>query len=291
MNRRDLARLAPLLRAARYEVLPTAQAEESVLESVPGDVTITVTASPAKGLEATLDLTERLVRQGYRVVPHLSARLVRDQAHLDEIVLRLPAAGIDDVFGPAGDAEAPAGEYDASLGVLEQLTAMGRPFAQVGITGYPQSHPMIGDDITIQSMWDKRKHATYIVSNLCFDAGALRSWIARIRVRGVHLPLLLGLAAPVERAKLLSMATKIGVGDAARFLSGHSSALFRLGAPGAYQPERLLTKIGPGLTAPESGVTGLHLFTFNQLALAQTWRAGLLSELPEPAARLPHGQR
>lgn len=285
MSRRDLTRLAPLLSAARFEILPTARAQDAVLESVPSDVTITVTASPAKGLEATFDLTERLTRHGYRVVPHLSARLVRDGSHLAEIVARLTAAGVEDVFVPAGDAQSPAGEFDSSLGVLERLTELGRPFAQVGITGYPQSHPSIHDDVTIQSMWDKRQHATYIVSNLCFDAAALRTWILRIRKRGVTLPLLLGLAGPVERAKLISMAAKIGVGDAARFLSGHSSALLRLGTPGAYQPERLLEKIGPVLTAPESAVAGLHLFTFNQLASAQAWRAGLLAQLSEPAAR------
>ena len=283
MNRRDLIRIAPLLRASRYEVLPTARAEDSVLESVPTDVTITVTASPAKGLGATFDLTERLARHGYHVVPHLSARLVRDGAHRSEILARLTILGIDDVFVPAGDAESPTGDYDAALGVLERLTAMGGPFAQVGITGYPQSHPTIGDDVAIQSMWDKRRHATYIVSNLCFDAAALRRWISRIRARGVSLPLLIGLAGPVERAKLLAMATKIGVGDATRFLSGHSSALFRLGAPGAYQPQRLLEKVGPTLTAPDSMVAGLHIFTFNQLAGAQAWRADLLSQLPAPS--------
>ena len=57
------------LRTARYELLPTAKIEGVVVSTVPRDVTLAVTASPAKGLAATLDLTERLVGQGYRVVP------------------------------------------------------------------------------------------------------------------------------------------------------------------------------------------------------------------------------
>ena len=80
---------------------------------------------------------------------------------------------------------------------------MGSPFARVGITGYPESHPKIEDDITVQAMWDKRRHATYIVSNLCFDPATLRQWIIRVRARGVTLPLLVGLAGPVERARLM----------------------------------------------------------------------------------------
>jgi methylenetetrahydrofolate reductase (NADPH) len=272
------AKLAPLLHRARYEVLPTASAEQAVLSAVPPEVTITITASPAKGLEPTLDLTERLVSQGYRVVPHLSARLVRDHGHFAEIVSRLVAAGVDDVFVPAGDAESPAGEYASALDALERLTELGRPFAQVGITGYPERHPKIEDDITVQAMWDKRRHATYVVSNLCLDPATLRHWIGRIRRRGVTLPLFVGLAGPVDRGKLLTMAAKIGVSDSARFAAGQGKAVAKLAVPGAYQPERLLDRLAPTLSDPASRVGGLHIFTFNQLQQTEAWRQRLLAE-------------
>ena len=270
------AGLAPLLHRARYEVLPIARAEQAVLEFVPREVTVTVTASPAKGLEPTLDLTERLISLGYRAVPHVPARLVRDQAHFTDVVARLVAAGVDDIFLPAGDSDAPAGEFTGALDALERLTELGRPFARVGITGYPESHPKIEDDVTVQAMWDKRRHATYIVSNLCFDPVVLRRWIGRIRRRGVTLPLLIGLAGPVDRGKLVTMAAKIGVADSARFVSGHSSALFRLSAPGAYQPERLLGRLAPTLANPASLVEGVHIFTFNQVEQTENWRQRLL---------------
>jgi methylenetetrahydrofolate reductase (NADPH) len=278
MIRAGLRQVAPLLAAPRFEVLPAAGIEQAVLDWVPRELTVTVTASPAKGLEPTLDLTERLSAHGYRTVPHLSARLVRDEAHLADIVARLRARGVDDVFVPAGDADPPAGRFASALSLLDQLADMGRPFARVGVTGYPQSHPKIGDDITIQAMWDKRHHATYLVSNLCFDPATLRQWIGRIRRRGVTLPLLLGLAGPVDRAKLVQMATKIGVADSARFAAGHSSALVRLSTPGAYQPERLLGRLGSTLAAPGSLVTGLHVFTFNQVRQSEQWRQRLLAQ-------------
>jgi methylenetetrahydrofolate reductase (NADPH) len=276
-----LSQIAPLLHQARYEVLPTTNAEEAVLESVPREVVITITASPTKGLEPTLGLTERLTAAGFRVVPHLSARLVRDAPHLDEIVARLTAIGVDDVFVPAGDADSPAGEFSSALDVLEHLAKLGSPFSRVGITGYPETHPKIEDDVTVQSMWDKRRHATYIVSNLCFDPKTLRRWIGRIRMRGVTLPLVLGLAGPVDRTKLVQMATKIGVADSARFAAGHSSALVRLSTPGAYQPERLLGQLASTLAAPASLVTGLHIFTFNQVQQSEQWRQRLLAQLPD----------
>ena len=281
MIRGGLRRAAPLLHAARYEVLPTASTQDAVLEWVPRDVAVTVTASPVKGLDPTLELAERLSAAGYRVVPHLSARLVRDGGHLAETVARLAAAGIDDIFVPAGDADPPAGPFGSALALLERLTELGNPFSQVGITGYPESHPKIDDDVTVQAMWDKRQHATYIVSNLCFDPAILRHWISRIRRRGVTLPLLVGMAGPVERAKLLQMATKIGAAESARFLAGHSSWFVRLGTPGGYQPDRLLDRVGAVLAAPESLVQGLHVFTFNQIRQTEQWRRSLLERLTQ----------
>ncbi|MFI9569121.1 5,10-methylenetetrahydrofolate reductase [Streptomyces rishiriensis] len=271
--------LRTLLDRVRYEVLPAKATEDKVLAHVPRDVVVTVTASPVKGLEPTLDLTARLAAHGYRVVPHVPARLLRDDVHLKDVVDRLREAGVDDVFVPAGDADPPAGPYDGALPVLRRLSELGSPFARVGVTGYPESHPLIHDDLTVQAMWDKREHATYIVSNLCFDPRVLGEWIARIRRRNVVLPVHLGVAGPVQRAKLLSMATKIGVGESTRFLTRHPSWFLRFAAPGGYSPEPLLTRAERALTAPSAGVAGLHLFTFNQIAETERWRRALLERL------------
>jgi len=277
--RGGLARMAPLLQRPRYEVFPAKSTEETVLEWVPTDLTVTVTASPAKGLDPTLDLTERLIARGYRVVPHLSARLVRDDAHLADIVARLTACGVDDVFVPAGDADPPAGRFDSALALLDRLAEMGRPFARVGVTGYPESHPRIDDDITIQAMWDKRHHAAYLVSNLCFDPATLRHWIRRVRSRGVTMPMFIGIAGPVDRARLLRMATKAGVSESARFLTGHTEWLLRLGTPTGYNPGRLLERTGATLADPASAVEGLHVFTFNQVRQTEVWRRSLLDRI------------
>ncbi|MGW1028026.1 5,10-methylenetetrahydrofolate reductase [Streptomyces sp. NPDC002577] len=268
-----------LLDSVRYEVLPAKSTEDKVLAHVPRDIAVTVTASPVKGLEPTLDLTTRLAGHGYRVVPHVPARLLRDDAHLKEVVERLRAVGVDDVFVPAGDADPPAGAYDGALPVLRRLSELGGPFTHVGITGYPESHPLIHDDLTIQAMWDKRTHATYIVSNLCFDPRVLGDWVARIRRRDVTLPVHVGVAGPVQRAKLLSMAAKIGVGESTRFLTKHASWFLRFAAPGGYSPERLLTRSAGALTAPDAAVAGLHLFTFNQIAETERWRRTMLDRL------------
>jgi methylenetetrahydrofolate reductase (NADPH) len=267
-----------LLGHTRYEVLPTDTIEDKVLEHVPVERGLTVTASPRKGLEPTLDLAERLTGHGYVVTPHLAARMVRDRAELSEICDRLTGKGITRVFVPGGDAEMPGGYADA-LSLLEDLAALGNPFSQVGITGYPESHPTINDDLTIQSMWDKRRYATHVVSNLTFDPAMLTSWVRRMRARGIAMPLLLGLPGPVDRAKLLSMAGKIGVGESTRFLSKHKGTFARLAAPGGFTGEKFLQKCAVQLGEPEFGLEGLHVFTFNQVAETEKWHRELLERL------------
>ncbi len=267
-----------LLEAARYEVIPTASIEEKVLAAVPKSVTITVTASPVKGLEPTLALVERLAQQGFRVVPHLAARLLSGPEHLAEVVARVRAAGVEEVFMPAGDADPPLGPWDGALPALEELTRIGRPFTHVGITGYPEQHPAIDDDVAVQAMWDKRSHGTVIVSNLCFDAALISQWVRRVRRRGVVLPIRVGLAGPVEPAKLLAMATKVGVGESTRYLTKHTGWVARLTSPG-YSPQRLLSQVASSVGGSEHGVIGLHMFTFNQVAETEAWRQRLLAEL------------
>jgi methylenetetrahydrofolate reductase (NADPH) len=279
--RNSTSKAAPMVRLldnARYEVLPTATIEEKILAHVPRERAVTVTASPGKGLGPTLDLTERLTKHGYVVVPHLAARMVRDKAELAEICDRLTGMGITRVFVPGGDAD-PPGAYPDALSLLEDLAAIGSPFSHVGITGYPESHPSIHDDLTIQSMWDKRRHATHIVSNMTFDPGLVITWVRRMRARGVTQPVLLGMPGPVERAKLLSMAGKIGVGESTRFLVKQKGTFARLLAPGGFTGEKFLQKCATELAAPELGLEGLHIFTFNQVAETESWRTEVLERV------------
>jgi methylenetetrahydrofolate reductase (NADPH) len=195
----------------------------------------------------------------------------------------MQSAGVRTVFVPGGDQDPPAGEYSSALELLEALADLGGPFPEVGITGYPETHPSISDDLTVQSMWDKRRYATHIVSNLNFDPGTLTKWLERLRARGVTLPVLVGIPGPVERTKLMAMATKIGVGDSARFLVKHRGTLTRLAAPGGFTGERFLDRSARALSRPELLVTGLHVFTFNQIAETERWRRELVDRLvPAP---------
>lgn len=268
-----------LLENPRFEVLPTASVGDQVREHLPAGRTVTVTASAGRGLGATLDLSCELARDGYDVVPHLAARMVSGRAELTDLVARLSDAGVTSVFVPGGDAE-PAGDYHQALDLLADLSELEHPFTQVGVTGYPESHPHIDDDVAIQAMWDKRTLSTHIVSNMTFDSEQVGSWAERVRRRGVHHPLFVGVPGPVERTKLLGMATKIGVGESMRFLAKQKGIFARIAAPG-FSTDRFVARIGALANNNQLNIAGLHLFTFNQVGVTETWRRAQLGHAHE----------
>ena len=270
--------VADLLRRSRLEVLPLEGIEQEVLAHLGRDVRVTVTASPSKGLDATVDLSERLVRAGYGVVPHLSARLVRDRAHLDEVLDRLLAAGIRELFVPAGDAAAPAGEFEGALELLEAMGPRRAEFSEIDITGYPESHHLISDEETIRAMFAKAPMATHIISQICFDAPTILDWIAKVRARGTDLPIWIGMPGTVDRARLMRISVNIGLGESARFLRHHGNWISRL-LIRQFKPDRLLRDLTPAVADPALGVAGFHLYTFNEVARTERWRRAAVQRM------------
>ena len=86
----------------------------------------------------------------------------------------------------------------------------------------------------------------------------------------------MGRAGPAERTRLLRMAAVAGASESARFITRHPGWILRFWMPGGYSPDRLLDRAATVITAPDAGVAGLHLFTFNQLQSAEQWRRAAL---------------
>jgi len=269
--------VADLLRSSRFEILPLDGIEAEVREHLSTDTKVTVTASPRKGLEATLALSESLARAGYPVVPHLSARLVRDRAHLEEVLARLQDAGVRELFVPAGDATEP-GEYQSAAELLEAMGDARTRFDRIGITGYPESHHLISDEETIRAMFAKAEMATDIISQLCFDPATIGWWIGAVRARGTRLPIWIGMPGCVDHAKLVRISMKIGMGESARFLRHNRNVLARV-LTRQFKPDRLLEGLARVVTDPDANVHGFHLYTFNEVAKTERWRRRALDRL------------
>ena len=271
--------VAELLRSSRFEILPLDGIEEQVREHLSKDTKVTVTASPRKGLEATLALSETLARAGYPVVPHLSARLVRDRGHLEEVLARLQEAGVTELFVPAGDATEP-GEYQSAAELLEAMGDARTRFDRIGITGYPESHHLISDEETIRAMFAKAEMATDIISQLCFDPATIGWWIGAVRARGTRLPIWIGMPGCVDNRKLVRITMKIGLGESTRYLRHNTGVLARV-LTRQFKPDRLLDGLARVVSDPDANVHGFHLYTFNEVARTERWRQRTLKRLAQ----------
>lgn len=76
----DVQRLEPdqidavrrVLEQPKYELIPLKNVLDQS-EFLPDGATVSVTASPQKGMSATVDLTLELVSRGFDAIPHISA--------------------------------------------------------------------------------------------------------------------------------------------------------------------------------------------------------------------------
>ena len=242
---------------------------------------LTVTVTEAKGLTPTLELAERLAGHGFATTPHLAARLVRDRAHLADLVARLRTAGVEGVFVIGGDAARPAGEFPDALSLLEELETAGHHFRHVGIGGYPEGHGHISAELIERALERKAPHATHVITQLCFHPVTTTAWARQVALRGVDLPVRIGLPGAVTRQKLVRISAGLGLGQSARFLGKQHSLFWRFFLPHGYRPDRLVARLAPALGGPGHNLQGFHFSTFNEVARTEAWRQGWLARLSD----------
>jgi len=270
--------LATVLADPTFELLPLKNAAEQEA-FLPPHARVSVTASPAKGLEATVDLSVRLEAAGFRAVPHLSARMVRDVPHLRALLAPLAEAGIDRAFVVGGDAEEP-GAFPDGLSLLRTMADLGIAPTEIGIPCYPQGHAFIADDALAAALRAKAPFASSMTTQLCFEPKAIGTWLAAQRQDGIDLPVRIGLPGVAAIPKLIEISARIGVRDASRFILKNSRFVGQLlTSGGVYRPTDLLEKLAPVIADPAADVIGLHLYTFNQVGSTEAWRTDELTRV------------
>jgi methylenetetrahydrofolate reductase (NADPH) len=253
----------------RFEIMPFARGEEQAAE-LGTPVRLTVTTSPKHGVDHTLAACERLRGLGHAVTMHVAVRMLRDRAHLEELLERADAAGIDDLFVVGGDAKEPEGPFAEASDALEILADHPLRPARVGVGAYPEGHPLIDERVLAEALARKNDLADYMATQLCFDPQVLLGWVRDVRASGVTLPLYAGVPGPIERRKLLDISVKVGVGASLRFVRKQHGLLSLLKRPG-HEADGLRDALAPHIGDPELGIAGLHLFTFNELVATWQW--------------------
>src|SRR5215207_7991086 len=251
---------------ARLEVLPLPGIVEQAAR-LPRPVRIAVTCSPKHGPDRGVEVGAQLRELDHSLTVHVAARMVRDRDHLEQLLAGLADAEVDDLFLIGGDIEEAFGEYSAALDLLPSVVEHPQRPGLIGVAGYPEGHPLVSAGELEGVLRDKSRLADYVVTQMCFDPVALRTWIVRQRDQGMELPIVIGMPGKVARRKLLTMSARIGVGPSLDFLRKQKGLRMLLSRRSAV--DRLYDGIAPLLDDPGLAVAGLQYFTFNELL--QTW--------------------
>jgi methylenetetrahydrofolate reductase (NADPH) len=264
----------PLLQQPRLELLPLKSIGEAAANAPEGS-TLTVTCSPKSGVDATLRSVEEISSHPGTVVPHLAARMVRDRAHLGEVLKAAQRLGIKDVFVPGGDASEPLGEFTSSLELLQAMDELGHPFEEIGVAGYPEGHWMVEHDALYDTLRQKQRFATYVVSQMCFSSESIANWLQTLPAQGIELDPFIGIAGAIDKAKLATIAPKLGIGQSLRFLKHNKGMLGSMLGGLTYTPTDLVQELDHRLDGGARPL-GFHIYTFNQVQKTEEWRRQML---------------
>jgi methylenetetrahydrofolate reductase (NADPH) len=255
---------------SRFEIMPFGAGIEQAAE-LPEHVRLTVTCSPKHGPDLSVDVGTQLRTFGHDVTIHLCSRMVRDHAHLDELLARMAEAGIDDVFLVGGDAPEPLGEFSSAVQLMPLIHEHPNRPPALGIAGYPERHPLIDDAALAEALEQKLPYADYVTTQLCFEPEPILHF-----ARQIDLPVIVGMPGIVDPKRLLEISVKVGVGPSLRYLRKQSGIrrFFKLSG----SADALYDALAPHADTIE----GFHYFTFNRLLDTWNWeRAKRTSIAPE----------
>ena len=254
---------------------------DAAIDALAAASPVSVTCSPTKGVQATLDLTARLLDLGHDAVPHVSARLFEGPHHVRALTEWIHRHGLRELFVIAGDCEHPRGPYADSLSFLRELLELGPRISRIGVPAYPDGHPFVDAGALRAALHAKQAMLTdagvrgSVTTQMCLDPESIRSWLEEERTSGLLLPVDLGVPGVVERAKLMTMGVRLGIGTSLRFLRKHRSTLMTMLAPGGYDPTELVSALADD--AARLRIAGLHAFTFNRVETTRAWQERVLA--------------
>jgi methylenetetrahydrofolate reductase (NADPH) len=274
------------IRAAIREALRSATIETSAKNLteidayaglLPPGTEVYVTWLPTDPYQHLVSVASRLVRAGYRPVPHIAARRLADEASARDFLARLAGeAGVDQALVMAGDVDRPVGPYESAAEFMESGMLERQGIRKVGLAGYPEGHPRIPEATLARALERKIGIARraglepYLVSQFCFEADPILRWLERLREAGIDLPVKVGLAGPASVRTLLAYGARCGVGGSLRAIKSHGISLTRLVAQSG--PEHIVARLATARRGEGLGPqVSLHFFSFGGFEKTARW--------------------
>lgn len=232
-------------------------------------------------IEEMVATARRLSSDGFRVMPHFPARIIKDEAMLDDWVARYQGeAGVEDALVLAGGVASPVGEFDSSMQLLESGAFDRAGFKHLHVAGHPEGNRDIDPDggtgnvdaaMRWKSAFNERTDAEMaLVTQFAFEAEPIIEWANGLRDAGIGLPVHVGIAGPARLQTLIKFAIACGVGPSLKVLQRRAIDVGKLLLP--FEPDEVVKVLARHkANTPDSAITCLHLFPLGGITTAATW--------------------
>jgi len=283
MKRRQNPRngaLEALLQGFSIEVMPRTAARIADFRALlPAGTRIYLAHIDGTPFDDMLATARRLSEQGFAVMPHFPARLIRDRITLAEWIDRYrQKAGVDQALVLAGGISQPQGCFDNSMELLD--TGLFDDFTRIHVAGHPEGNRDVAPDgaqaVLLDALRWKQDFARRkglemaIVTQFAFESAPVINWANSLRAAGITLPVHIGVAGPAKLQTLIRFAIACGVGPSLRVLQKRARDVRKLLLP--FAPDDFLNDIAAHkATHPEFNISRVHFFPLGGIKAATEW--------------------
>lgn len=264
------------------EVVPTSAAKiESFADVLPKNTRVYIAHLEKENIAAMVATAKRLNDEGFTVMPHIPARMILNQAMLNDwISMYQNEAGVDEALLLAGGSTKPIGEFDSSVQLIESGLFDKAGFKRLHIAGHPEGSKDIdpnggtknvAEALSWKQEFSKRTDASMaIATQFCFDAGVVKKWAQNIKDNGIDIPIHIGIAGPAKLQTLLKFSIECGIGASMKVLTKRAKDITKLLLP--YQPTQILNELAEYKSKDsELNIEQVHFFPIGGIKQTVDW--------------------
>ena len=289
--------LEALLEDYSIEVMPrTAEKVEDFRDLLPEGPRVYIAHIEGTPIADMVATARRLARDGYKVMPHFPARIIKDEATLIDWIARYQGeAGVDQALLLAGGVAEPHGDYHSSLQLLESGQFDKAGFRRLHVAGHPEGNRDIdkdgSDKLVMEALrWKQRFNETTdaemaLATQFAFEAKPIIAWADAIKEAGITLPIHIGIAGPAKLQTMIKFAIACGVGPSLRVLQRRAKDVSKLLLP--FEPTEVLTDLAAHKAAnPDFNITNVHFFPLGGIKTNANWAIANGGSSAVPASQI-----
>lgn len=276
------------------EVMPrTAEKVEDFRDLLPGGTRVYIAHIEGTPIEEMVATAKRLNREGYKVMPHFPARIIKDAATLGDWIARYQGeADVKQALLLAGGVATPLGDFDSSMQLMETGLFDKAGFERLHVAGHPEGNRDIDPDgtrrnVTAALRWkndfQSRTDAQMaLATQFAFDAKPIIKWVDDLAAEGITLPVHIGIAGPAKLQTLIKFAIACGVGPSLKVLQKRAMDVTKLLLP--YEPTDVIAELAAHKAAhPAFNITNVHFFPLGGIKTNAAWAMDNGGDAAKPA--------